>query len=144
MSEQKGNDSCRVSFTESGIDIEGPCAEQFVDIFADLNSYSRSIGRELSGYVCINSETGKIDRAGIYGIGTRKQSSLPKSRTCPCQQPQVSFHTHPTSGLAKLSEQDALTIANRMNMKVDEGHCVVGDGEVMCVFASHMDFHDRN
>jgi hypothetical protein len=143
MDTQVENESCRVSFTERGMDVEGPCAEQFMDIFADLSSYSRSLGLEVSGYVCINPETARIERAGIYGIGTPTQSSLSKTRTCPCQQPQVTFHTHPSSGLAKLSNQDAITLTNRMNMKVDEGHCIVGESEVVCLFASHKDIAKR-
>jgi hypothetical protein len=137
-------ETCRVNFTESGIDVEGPCAEQFMDIFAELSSYSKSLGLEVSGYACIKPDTGRIERAGIYTVGTARQSTLPPTRTCPCQQPQVTFHTHPTSGLARLSDRDAATIANRMNTKVDEGHCVVGDREVMCVFTSRMDFSGRN
>ena len=144
MTIHKEDDSCRVSFTETGIDVEGPCAEQFMAIFAELRLYSRALGVEVSGYACVNPKTGTVERAGIYETGTPTQSSLPQTRTCSCQQPQITFHTHPLSGLAKLSNQDAMTVANRVNTKVDEGHCVVGDGEVMCLFASHLDISERS
>jgi hypothetical protein len=138
------HDTCRVNFTESGIDVEGPCAEQFMDMFVKLSSHSRSLGLEVSGYACINPATGRVERAGVYTVGTARESTLPPTRTCPCQQPQVTFHTHPTSGLARFSDRDAVTVANRMNTRVDEGHCVVGDREVMCIFTSHMDFPRGN
>ena len=45
-----------------------------------------------------------------------------------------------SSGLAKFSVQDADTVMKRMNTKVDEGHCVVGNHEVMCEFSRRTGF----
>jgi len=143
MGKQIEDDSCQVKFNENGIDVEGPCAEQFVDMFTELSTLSRALGSEITGYACIDAETGRIKKAGIYEIGSPRESSLAPGRSCACEQPQVTFHSHPLSGLAQFSDQDARTVVARLNKVVDQGHCVVGEHEVMCIFASRMDLAQR-
>jgi len=140
VTRQKEDDSCRFELTENGIDIEGSCASQFVQLFAELSALSREIGLEISGYACIDPKTGEINRAAIYDIGSPNEVTVPRGRTCPCEEPQITFHSHPISGLALFSEQDGRTIVGRVNRREDDGHCVVGQDQAFCILSAFLDF----
>jgi hypothetical protein len=65
-------------------------------------------------------------------IGTPTSTSLPYGRVCSRDHRQVSIHTHPTSGVSKFSDIDAITITSRMNEDVDDASCVVGEDMTQC------------
>lgn len=70
----------------------------------------------------------------LGAIGDSNSTSLPHERVCSTNQRQLPFHTHPSSGQAKFSQVDAETVRKRINRGVDDGHCVVGEDEVQCLF----------
>ena len=129
MSENK----CKVEFKEEGLEITGLCAKGFLNAFENLYDASKKAKAEISAYACVNPNDGMVKKIIIGKIGTSTSTSLPYGRVCPINHRQVSLHTHPTSGISKFSETDALTITDRMNNGVDDASCVVGEDETQCL-----------
>jgi len=126
------DNKCKVEFTEHGLEVKGKCAEGLLNAFNVMYDASEEAGAEISGYACVNPKDGSVDKVILGEVGSLTRTSLPFERVCPTDQRQISIHTHPTSGIAKFSDPDALTISDRMNRGVDDGSCVVGDNETQC------------
>jgi len=130
--------NCKAEFREHGVEITGPCAKGFLSAFKDLYNMSKKVDAEISAYACVNPKDGSVSKVILGKIGTPNSTSLPRIRVCPTEHRQVSIHTHPTSGEAKFSETDALTITSRMNKGVDDASCVVGEDDAQCLVRTLM------
>ena len=128
----KKEESCRIEFKKHGLEIAGPCAQGFSESSEAMFKASKAIKREISAYMCVNPKTGAVEKVVLGKVGTSNSTSLPFGRICPTGQRQVSLHTHPTSGIPKFSETDAITITSRMNENVDDGSCVIGEDATQC------------
>jgi len=128
----KKEETCRIEFKEHGLEIAGPCAQGFSESSEALFKASKAVEREISAYMCVNPKTGAVEKVVLGEVGTSNSTSLPHGRVCPTGQRQFSVHTHPTSGIPKFSETDAITITSRMNENVDDGSCVIGDDAAQC------------
>ena len=129
----KSKRKCTVEFKEHGLEITGPCAAGFAGLFESIYKSSKDLEAEISAYACLEPKTGSVERAVLGKIGTSTSTSLPYERVCPTNQRQVSIHSHPTSGEAKFSKTDAMTITHRMNEEMDDASCVVGEEETQCL-----------
>ena len=125
---------CHIEPTTEGMRIRGQCAEDFAMAFAEVFQTSATISREISGYVCVDPDTGKVDELGLYHVGTAKETQIPSLRSCSCDKTQVSFHTHPSSGISKFSSDDAGVGVSRINAGIEEGPCVIGLSDFLCLF----------
>ena len=130
----KKPENCRIEPTDKGWRIRGECANELEHSFARIFDASEAISREISGYVCIDPHTQRVSEVGVYDVGTATETQIPSKRSCPCQESQISLHTHQLSGIAKFSRQDAEVVAKRINEGVEDGHCVLGLDEFLCVF----------
>jgi len=130
--------NCKLEFREHGLEITGPCAKGFLGVFKDLYNMSKEVEAEISAYACVNPKDGSVNKVILGKIGTPTSTSLPLERVCAIDHRQVSIHTHPSSGIAKFSETDALTVTSRMNRGVDDGSCVVGKDETQCLVRTLM------
>lgn len=128
----KKEESCRIEFKKHGLEIAGPCAQGFSESSEAMFKTSKAIKREISAYMCVNPKTGAVEKVVLGKVGTSNSTSLPFGRICPRDQRQISVHTHPSSGIPKFSETDAITITSRMNENVDDGSCVIGEDETQC------------
>lgn len=128
----KQEEPCRIEFKKHGLEIAGPCAQGFSESSEAIFKASRAVEREISAYMCVNTKTGTVEKVALGKVGTSNSTSLPYGRICPRNQRQVSVHTHPTSGIPKFSETDAITITSRMNENVDDGSCVIGEDVTQC------------
>lgn len=142
MGTDKEVESCRLDFTELGFKLSGDCAEGFESAFKTLYDISKSMGLELSAYLCTNGKTGKVEDVYMGAIGTPTSTTLPKVKPCRLDQIQIPVHTHPTSGSANFSNTDAVTIARRTNEGIDDGHCVVGDDATSCLLKVSIERND--
>lgn len=124
---------CRVEMTLNGPEIKGNCKRQLKKLQKGQFDMSKRLNAEISSQLCINKETGNIDKAVIDTKGNRTSTLLRNRRICPMSHIQLSMHTHPLSGIAKFSEPDALTSVDRMNKDIDEGHCIIGEKESSCL-----------
>lgn len=140
---EEHSDRCTVEFTERALEIKGPCAQGFTEVFEDVYRASKSVGAEISVYACVNPGTGSIDKVVLGRVGTPTKTSLPYGRVCPEGQRQVSMHTHPISGRPEFSETDAKTIASRMNEGTDDVCCVIGDEATQCFLRSLIPKKDK-
>jgi hypothetical protein len=131
-SQNSKNDSCVIEITSNGLEIKGKCAQGLLDTTSLIYAQSKKLGKEISAYACIGSEG--MEKVVLGTIGDSISTSLPYGRVCSTNQRQLPFHTHPTSGQAKFSRVDAETISDRANRGVDDGHCVVGENEIQCLF----------
>ncbi|MDA4110914.1 MAG: hypothetical protein OK439_00125 [Thaumarchaeota archaeon] len=128
--------SCRVEFTVKGLEITGPCAKGFMESFEELYDASENIGREISAYACVDPGTGSVNKLILGKVGSATETTLPLGRVCPIKHRQISMHTHPTSGVAKFSNTDAITVAHRMNEGQDDASCVIGKEMTQCLIRS--------
>jgi len=123
---------CKVEFTKKGLEIKGPCARGFLNLSKTLFKASRTIGREISIYACVDPKAGAIKKVILGKIGTSTSTALPHGRVCSDDERQAVLHTHPVSGKPKFSDTDAVTITNRMNEGTDDLSCVVGEEATQC------------
>ncbi len=130
----KKPENCRIEPTDIGWRIRGECANELADFFARIFEASEAVSREISGYVCIDPHTQRVSEVGVYDVGTATETQITPQRSCPCQESQISLHTHPLSGIAKFSHRDAAAVVTRLNEGTDDGHCVLGLDEFLCVF----------
>nr|MDO8080824.1 hypothetical protein [Candidatus Freyarchaeota archaeon] len=126
-------DKCNIEFTDKGLEIKGPCAQDFFKLFEAISEASKEAGKEISAYACVNPKTGKIEKLVLGKVGTPTSTSFPHGRVCLKKERQISLHTHPVSGEAKFSNTDAITITSRMNDGMDDGSCVIGVDAIQCL-----------
>lgn len=132
MSSLRKKEPCRIEFKKHGLEIAGPCVQGFSELFGAIYEASKENKREISAYACVNPETGVVEKLALDNVGTSSSTSLQYGRICQMGHRQVSIHTHPTSGIPKFSETDAITITSRMNEDVDDASCVVGEDATQC------------
>jgi len=126
------SDPCRIQFTDHGLEIEGECAQGLIKTISVIYEESKRLGKEISACACVSSKG--LEKVVIGEVGDSTSTSLPFRRICRPDQVQVPIHTHPTSGEPKFSKTDAETVTQRMNMGIDDGHCVAGENETQCLF----------
>jgi len=79
--------------------------------------------REYSGYVCIDPVTKIVTEIYVDNIGTLTKTKFNKTRYCPKEYVQYSFHTHP-KGYPVPSKTDMKTFTNRVGI-YETGTCIV-------------------
>jgi len=137
------SNKCTVEFTKYTLEIKGPCAQGFAEMFEAIYEASKSVDAEISAYACVNPDTGSVDKMVLGSVGTPTKTSLPYERVCPKGQRQVSMHTHLVSGRPEFSETDAKTITFRMNEGTDDASCVVSDEATQCFLRSLIPKKDK-
>ena len=129
---------CKIEHKGSKWTFEGPCAHQLARGFERIFQASKNLRREISAIACIHNESGRVDKLEVDTIGNATSTLLRSARVCSVGHSQISLHTHPTSGIAKFSQPDALTVTDRLNEDVDDGSCVVGRGKTVCLVKAEL------